>query len=134
MDDAACEFLEGLKVCFSGLEDPRVVGRCDHLLLDIVAIAILAESTPQVRMVLLENLSRARVYFPETKQVIESVARDDLENSCGPSDTVVLASTRACWSVTADLQIWETCFEMSQHAIKDNRARVPTSTKLKSSH
>jgi predicted transposase YbfD/YdcC len=42
MDDAAREFLEGLKVCFANLEDPRVVGRCDHLLLDIVAIAILA--------------------------------------------------------------------------------------------
>ena len=42
MDDARSEFLEGLEVCFAGLRDPRVVGRCDHLLLDIVAIAILA--------------------------------------------------------------------------------------------
>lgn len=42
MDDVAREFLEELKVCFAGLEDPRVVGRCDHLLSDLVAIAILA--------------------------------------------------------------------------------------------
>ena len=28
--------------CFSGLHDPRVQGRCDHLLIDILAIAILA--------------------------------------------------------------------------------------------
>ncbi len=42
MDDAAGEFLDGLKACFADLSDPRVVGRCDHLLLDIVALTILA--------------------------------------------------------------------------------------------
>jgi predicted transposase YbfD/YdcC len=42
MDDAGREFVDGLRTCFEGLNDPRVVGRCDHLLLDIVAIAILA--------------------------------------------------------------------------------------------
>lgn len=42
MDDAAREFLDGLKACFADLSDPRVVGRCDHLLLDIVAMTILA--------------------------------------------------------------------------------------------
>ena len=42
MDDVEREFLDGLRRCFADLPDPRVVGRCDHLLLDIVAIAILA--------------------------------------------------------------------------------------------
>jgi predicted transposase YbfD/YdcC len=42
MDDAARAFVEGLTRCFDGLEDPRVIGRCDHRLLDIVAITILA--------------------------------------------------------------------------------------------
>ena len=42
MDGAEREFVEGLKRCFSGVKDPRVVPRCDHELLDIVAIALLA--------------------------------------------------------------------------------------------
>jgi len=42
MDGAASDFVEGLKHHFAGLEDPRIAASCDHLLLDIVAIAILA--------------------------------------------------------------------------------------------
>jgi predicted transposase YbfD/YdcC len=42
MDKAKRDFVDGLRTCFAGVEDPRVVGRCDHLLLDIIAITILA--------------------------------------------------------------------------------------------
>jgi len=42
MDDVGREFVEGLRVCFGDLKDPRVVGRCDHVLLDIVSITLLA--------------------------------------------------------------------------------------------
>lgn len=42
MDDAAREFVEGLRYCFADLKDPRVQGRCDHLLLDIMAITLVA--------------------------------------------------------------------------------------------
>jgi len=46
MDAAALQdaegFVAGLSICFSELEDPRVVGRCDHVLSDIVAISLLA--------------------------------------------------------------------------------------------
>jgi predicted transposase YbfD/YdcC len=42
MDDQACGFVEGVRQCFHDLPDPRVVNRCQHQLLDIVAIAILA--------------------------------------------------------------------------------------------
>ena len=35
-------FLAGLNSCFEELEDPRVVGRCDHLLGDILAVSLLA--------------------------------------------------------------------------------------------
>lgn len=35
-------FVAGLNSYFEGLKDPRVVGRCDHLLSDIVAISLLA--------------------------------------------------------------------------------------------
>jgi len=35
-------FVEGLKQCFVELRDPRVQGRCDHLLIDILAISLLA--------------------------------------------------------------------------------------------
>lgn len=35
-------FVAGLKMCFEEIQDPRVVGRCDHLLSDILAISLLA--------------------------------------------------------------------------------------------
>lgn len=35
-------FVEGLTECMAELADPRVVGRCDHRLMDIISIAILA--------------------------------------------------------------------------------------------
>lgn len=40
--DEGREYAEGLRRCLEGLEDPRVVPRCDHLLFDIVAITLLA--------------------------------------------------------------------------------------------
>jgi predicted transposase YbfD/YdcC len=42
MDEAAREFVEGLQAYLADIRDPRVVGRCDHLLTDIVCITILA--------------------------------------------------------------------------------------------
>ena len=42
MDDPAHGFVKGVQQCFHDLPDPRVVNRCLHQLLDIVAIAILA--------------------------------------------------------------------------------------------
>lgn len=42
MDADAQGFVSGLKRCFDGLRDPRVQGRCDHLLIDILAITLLA--------------------------------------------------------------------------------------------
>lgn len=35
-------YVDGLRRCLGNLDDPRVVGRCDHLLLDIIAITLLA--------------------------------------------------------------------------------------------
>ena len=35
-------FVAGLKSCFEDLKDPRVVGRCHHLLNDVLAISLLA--------------------------------------------------------------------------------------------
>src|ERR1043165_4270137 len=34
--------VEGLAACFAGLSDPRETGRCDHQLVDILAIAVCA--------------------------------------------------------------------------------------------
>jgi predicted transposase YbfD/YdcC len=42
MDADAQGFVLGLKRCFEDLPDPRVQGRCDHLLIDILAVALLA--------------------------------------------------------------------------------------------
>ena len=41
MDDGK-EVVEGIRKCFEDVRDPRVVGRCDHLLTDILTISILA--------------------------------------------------------------------------------------------
>lgn len=42
MEGDAEGFVAGLKVCFKGLEDPRIEKSCDHRLFDILAIAILS--------------------------------------------------------------------------------------------
>ena len=42
MDEAGREYAEGLRQCLVELEDPRVVGRCDHTLFDIIAVSLLA--------------------------------------------------------------------------------------------
>jgi predicted transposase YbfD/YdcC len=42
MDADAIAFVHGLTTCFVGLHDPRVQGRCEHSLLDILAITLLA--------------------------------------------------------------------------------------------
>jgi predicted transposase YbfD/YdcC len=42
MDAAERRFVEGLGECFAELPDPRVQGRCDHLLIDVLAIVLLA--------------------------------------------------------------------------------------------
>lgn len=42
MEDDAREVVDGIRKCFAGVRDPRVVGRCDHVLIDILMIAILA--------------------------------------------------------------------------------------------
>ena len=42
MDGEAQSFLEGVKDCFSDLKDPRIAASCDHLLIDILAITVLA--------------------------------------------------------------------------------------------
>jgi predicted transposase YbfD/YdcC len=42
MDLDAIVFVRGLTTCFADLHDPRVQGRCDHELLDILAITLLA--------------------------------------------------------------------------------------------
>ena len=41
MDDGT-EVVEGIRKCFAGVADPRVVGRCDHRLDEILTITILA--------------------------------------------------------------------------------------------
>lgn len=53
MDAEATAFVEGLQTCFRDLPDPRVQGRCAHLLIDVLAIAILgvlcgAEDWPDI--------------------------------------------------------------------------------------
>ncbi len=42
MDESGLGYVEGLRQCLADVKDPRVVPRCDHQLLDVVAIAPLA--------------------------------------------------------------------------------------------
>lgn len=42
MDGKATDFVEGVRHCFSDLKDPRIMASCDHLLMDILSITILA--------------------------------------------------------------------------------------------
>ena len=42
MEGEAAGFVAGVRKCFEGLRDPRVQASCDHLLFDIVSIAVLA--------------------------------------------------------------------------------------------
>jgi hypothetical protein len=37
--------IEGLAACFAGLADPRQTSRCDHQLVDILAIAVCAQGS-----------------------------------------------------------------------------------------
>ena len=75
MDANAEGFVLVLKRCFDGLPDPRVQGRCDHLLIDILAISLLAvmcgaEDWPEIeefgkrRQSWLKNSCSCPVAFP----------------------------------------------------------------------
>src|SRR4051794_382154 len=56
--------IEGLAACFAGLSDPRETSRCDHQLVDILAIAVCAvvacaESWEDIELYGLWRLQRA---------------------------------------------------------------------------
>ena len=62
MDGAGAAFVAGLRTCFAGVDDPRVQGRCDHTLLDIIALTLLAsmcgaDDWPDVEVFGLHDLS-----------------------------------------------------------------------------
>lgn len=66
MDDVARDFVDGLKRCFADLPDPRVVGRCDHLLLDVIGIALLAVMSGAEDWPDMEQFGKARYEWLKT--------------------------------------------------------------------
>jgi len=58
MEGAAHDFMEGLRSRFAELRDPRVAASCDHLLIDIVAITILAVASGADNWTDLETFGR----------------------------------------------------------------------------
>lgn len=60
MDGVAQEFMEGLRDRFAELEDPRVAASCAHLLIDILAITILAVASGADDWTDLETFGRLR--------------------------------------------------------------------------
>lgn len=66
METNGQNYAEGLRGCLTGLVDPRVTGRCQHLLLDIVSITLLAvlcgaEDWPDI-----EQFAKSRKDFLKT--------------------------------------------------------------------
>jgi predicted transposase YbfD/YdcC len=77
MDDAQ-GFAAGLRLSLSELSDPRVVGRCDHLLFDILAIAILATFCGADEWSEIEQFARAREAWLRTfLQLPSGIPTDD---------------------------------------------------------
>lgn len=66
MDGAACGFVEGLQSRFAELKDPRVAASCDHLLIDILAITILAVASGADDWTDLEVFGRMRQAWLKT--------------------------------------------------------------------
>ena len=60
MDDQAHDFVATLQRCFGELKDPRVAASCDHLLMDILAITILAVASGADDWTDLETFGRLR--------------------------------------------------------------------------
>lgn len=66
MDGVDRKFLETLTICFAELEDPRVQASCDHRLLDILAITILAVTCGADDWTDLETFGRLRYDWLKT--------------------------------------------------------------------
>ena len=66
MDGEAREFVAGLKEHFADLEDPRIAASCEHLLLDIIAITILAVICGADDWTDLETFGRLRYVWLKT--------------------------------------------------------------------
>lgn len=60
MEGAAHDFMDGLRSRFAKLKDPRVAASCEHLLIDIVAITILAVASGADDWTDLETFGRLR--------------------------------------------------------------------------
>lgn len=60
MEETTREFLETLNRCFADLEDPRVQASCEHRLIDILAITLLAVSCGADDWTDLETFGRMR--------------------------------------------------------------------------
>jgi predicted transposase YbfD/YdcC len=66
MDDTVNDFLAGLQHCFCDLNDPRVQGRCDHRLIDLLAISVLAVMSGAEDWPDMEEFGRRRQPWLET--------------------------------------------------------------------
>jgi predicted transposase YbfD/YdcC len=66
MDADRKGFVAGLRHCFVELRDPRVQGRCDHLLIDILAISLLAVMCGAEDWPDLEEFGKRRCAWLET--------------------------------------------------------------------
>jgi predicted transposase YbfD/YdcC len=66
MDGDAEGFLDGLKACFADLRDPRIAKSCDHLLIDILSIAVLAVACGADEWTGMETFARLRYDWLKT--------------------------------------------------------------------
>lgn len=100
MDADAKGFVEGLKECFAELPDPRVQGRCDHLLIDILAIALMAvmsgaEDWPDIE----EFGKRRHEWLKKFLQLPNGIpSHDTFRRVFGLLDRKQFAACLFCWT------------------------------------
>ena len=66
MDGDADGFRDGLKACFADLRDPRIAKSCDHLLIDILSMAVLAVACGADEWTGMETFARLRYDWLKT--------------------------------------------------------------------
>jgi hypothetical protein len=105
-------FLTGLNSYFEELEDPRVVGRCDHLLRDILARSVLARSVLAV-LCGAEDFPDIEEFGKRRKDWLGEFL--ELPGGIPSHDT--FRRVLGCWSESNSRNGW--------HALKSRRAWFP---------
>ena len=100
MDGEVREFAEGIERCFSDLEDPRIIASCDHFLIDILVITILAVICGADDWTDLETFGRLQQEWLQTFLALPSgiPSHDTFRRVLGLLDPQQFAAGRFRWT------------------------------------